>query len=42
METTAQAVNWLAIGAGTIVAFLFGWAVYSPMLFGKRTCNATS
>ncbi len=28
-------VNWLAVGAGTIAAFLFGWLVYSPLLFGK-------
>lgn len=29
-------VNWLAVGVGTIVAFLVGWAWYSPMLFGKK------
>ncbi|MEM9631310.1 MAG: DUF1761 domain-containing protein [Pseudomonadota bacterium] len=28
-------VNWIAVIAGTVVAFLFGWLVYSPMLFAK-------
>ncbi len=28
-------VNWLAVIVGTVAAFLLGWAVYSPMLFGK-------
>ncbi|MES0882905.1 DUF1761 domain-containing protein [Roseibium sp. SCP14] len=28
-------VNWIAVVAGTVVAFLFGWLVYSPMLFAK-------
>lgn len=28
-------VNWIAVGAGTVVAFLFGWLVYSPLLFAK-------
>lgn len=28
-------VNWIAVVAGTIVAFLFGWLVYSPLLFAK-------
>ena len=30
-----QGVNWLAVLVGTVAAFLLGWAVYSPMLFGK-------
>ncbi len=29
-------VNWLAVIAGTVVAFLVGWAWYSPKLFGTR------
>ncbi len=29
-------VNWLATGVGTIVAFLVGWAWYSPKLFGVK------
>ena len=28
-------VNWIAVLAGTVAAFLFGWLVYSPMLFAK-------
>lgn len=31
-----EMVNWLAVGVGTIAAFLVGWAWYSPMLFGKK------
>ncbi len=30
------AVNWLAVGAGTVVAFVVGWLWYSPLLFGKK------
>ncbi|MBL1419052.1 MAG: DUF1761 domain-containing protein [Alphaproteobacteria bacterium] len=29
-------VNWLAVIVGTVVAFLVGWAWYSPKLFGKK------
>lgn len=29
-------VNWLAVIAGTVAAFLLGWLVYSPILFIKR------
>lgn len=29
-------VNWLAVIVGTVVAFLVGWAWYSPLLFGKK------
>ncbi|MGR3661463.1 MAG: DUF1761 domain-containing protein [Paracoccaceae bacterium] len=28
-------VNWTAVIAGTIVAFLLGWLWYSPKMFGK-------
>ncbi|MDA8747120.1 DUF1761 family protein [Litoreibacter sp.] len=28
-------VNWAAVITGTIAAFLFGWLIYSPKLFGK-------
>lgn len=31
-----SSVNWLATGVGTIVAFLVGWAWYSPKLFGVK------
>lgn len=30
-----DAVNWIAVVVGTIAAFLFGWLVYSPLLFAK-------
>jgi hypothetical protein len=29
-------INWAAVIAGTVVAFLLGWLVYSPILFVKR------
>jgi len=29
-------VNWLAVIAGTVAAFLVGWLWYSPVLFGKK------
>lgn len=29
-------VNWLAIGVGTVVSFLLGWAWYSPYLFVNK------
>jgi len=35
MEVFAM-VNWLAVIAGTVVAFLVGWLWYSPVLFGKK------
>ncbi|CTQ51627.1 hypothetical protein LP7551_00139 [Roseibium album] len=28
-------LNWIAVAAGTVVAFLFGWLWYSPLLFVK-------
>lgn len=28
-------VNWIAVVVGTIAAFLFGWLVYSPLLFAR-------
>lgn len=28
-------VNWIAVAVGTIAAFLFGWLVYSPLLFAR-------
>ncbi|GGX59299.1 DUF1761 domain-containing protein [Saccharospirillum salsuginis] len=31
-----SAVSWLAVGTGTVVAFLVGWAWYGPFLFGKK------
>lgn len=29
-------VNWIAVGVGTIVSFLVGWAWYSPKMFGVK------
>ena len=34
-EITAN-LNWLAVGVGTIAAFLLGWLWYSPKLFGTK------
>lgn len=31
-----SAVNWLAVGVGTVAAFMVGWLWYSPLLFGKK------
>ncbi|MEX0624785.1 DUF1761 family protein [Saccharospirillum sp.] len=31
-----SAVSWLAVLTGTVVAFLVGWAWYSPSVFGKK------
>ena len=30
-----ESLNWIAVAAGTVAAFLFGWLVYSPILFIK-------
>ena len=35
MEDFAS-LNWLAIGVGTIAAFLLGWLWYSPLVFGTK------
>jgi hypothetical protein len=35
MESFAS-INWIAVAVGTIVAFLVGWAWYSPRLFGTK------
>lgn len=35
MESEFANVNWLAVIAGTIAAFLVGWLWYSEKLFGK-------
>lgn len=35
METGIAKVNWLAVGIGTVAAFLVGWLWYSPILFIK-------
>ena len=35
MEDFTQ-LNWLAIGLGTLLAFILGWLWYSPMLFGEK------
>lgn len=33
MET--EALNWTAIIIGTLAAFFAGWAIFSPLMFGK-------
>lgn len=35
MQELLLNVNWLAVGVGTVVSFLLGWAWYSPRLFGN-------
>lgn len=32
----SETVNWLAVIVGAVAAFLLGWLIYSPMLFGKK------
>lgn len=39
MSEWVQGVNWLAVGLGTAVSFLLGWAWYSPKLFGTAWAN---
>lgn len=34
-ELTAN-VNWIAVIAGAVLAYLLGWLWYSPKLFGKK------
>ncbi|SMO92634.1 DUF1761 family protein [Ruegeria faecimaris] len=34
-------INWLALGAGVVAAFLLGWLVYGPMGFQKRWAEGT-
>lgn len=29
-------INWVAVGVGTIAAFVLGWIIYSPGVFGRR------
>jgi hypothetical protein len=36
MGEIATNVNWLAVLAGTALAFLLGWLWYSPRLFGTK------
>lgn len=36
MAEITEGINWLAVGAGTVVSFLLGWLWYSPKLFGKQ------
>ncbi len=31
-----ETINWTAVAAGAIAAFLLGWLVYSPAVFGRR------
>lgn len=32
----AEELNWLAVIVGTVAAFLFGWLLYSPGVFGRK------
>ena len=36
MGELTEGVNWLAVGVGTVLSFLLGWAWYSPVLFVKK------
>lgn len=36
-----DAVNWLAVGVGTIAAFFLGFVVYSPIGFQRRWAEGT-
>ena len=36
MGELTEGVNWLAVGVGTVLSFLLGWAWYSPLLFVKK------
>ncbi|MDE0589907.1 DUF1761 family protein [Halocynthiibacter sp. C4] len=36
MENEAMAINWLAVFAGTIVAFIFGAIWYHPKVMGTK------
>ncbi len=36
MGELTTGVSWLGVIAGAVVAFLLGWAWYSPMLFGTK------
>jgi hypothetical protein len=36
MPATVEPLNYLAIIIGTVAAFLLGWLIYSPMLFGPK------
>ena len=36
MSELTTNVNWIAVMAGTVAAFLLGWLWYSPKLFGTK------
>lgn len=36
MNEIMENVNWLAVGASAVLAFLLGWLWFSPALFGKK------
>lgn len=36
MEELTQGVNWMAVIAGAVVAFIAGWIWYSPGVFGRK------
>ena len=31
-----QNLSWVAVIAGTVTAFVAGWILYSPLLFGDQ------
>ena len=34
-------INWPAVGAGTIAAFVLGWLIYAPFALGKGWAAST-
>ena len=36
MAELTTGVNWLAVGVGTVIAFMLGAAWYSPKMFGTK------
>lgn len=36
LEMITADINWLAVIAGAIAAFILGWLWYSPKMFGKK------
>ena len=41
MGELTDGVSWLGVVAGAVVAFLVGWAWYSPKLFGRKWAEGT-
>lgn len=42
MSELTSGMNWSAVVAGAVVAFLAGWLWYSPRLFGERWARAAN